>query len=96
MIGIGAVHGHQTNVYDGRVYTLRWHLDCEACAAAYRKEAGLQFDYEDGFPPLRDDWVDGCEYKWECNRWRGLYPHVIARMELTDQLREPTTHRGSQ
>lgn len=45
------------------------------------------YDWE-GFPPLRDDWIDSGEYQIECDKWRVFYPHVIARMELTDQLRE--------
>jgi hypothetical protein len=89
-IGVGNVHGFQTNVYDGAVYTLRWHPDCDACAADYRKQAGTQFDYDEGFQPMRDDWVDSGEYEFECNYWRGRYPHVVARMELTDQLRNRT------
>ena len=43
---------------------------------------------DEGFPPLRDDWCDSGEYENECNNMRGLYPHVVARMELTDQLRK--------
>jgi hypothetical protein len=78
-------YGLQTNVYDGRVYTLRWHLDCQDCWSECIK-AGIIY-CDDGYPPLRDDWVDSGEYERECNVWRGFFPHVVARMELTDQLR---------
>ena len=81
------VYGYQTNVYDGNVYTLKWHLDCEDCAHECRKLSDHNYDWE-GFPPLRDDWIDSGEYQNECNNWRGFYPHVVARMELIDQLRE--------
>ena len=80
-------YGFQTNVYDGAVYTLAWHLDCQECAHEYRKIGGMRYD-DEGFPPLRDEWCESGEYERECGWWRGLYPHVVARMELTDQLRE--------
>ena len=84
-IGIGGRYGYQTNLYDGAIYTLSWHLDCEECANEVR---GLSFDvYDDeGWGPLRDEWLDSGEYEAECDAWRGFYPHVVARMELTDQL----------
>lgn len=80
-------YGFQTNVYDGSVYTLAWHLDCQKCANEYR---AINYNYydDDEFPPLREEWCGSGEYERELERWRGLYPHVVARMELTDQLRE--------
>lgn len=45
---------------------------------------------DEGIPPLRDQWIDSGEYRYECDNWRGFYPHVVARMELTDQLRAIT------
>jgi len=83
------VYGYQTNAYDGSVYTLKWHLDCDACAAECHRLSEHVYD-DEGFPPLRDEWIDCGEYDNECNNWRGFYPHVVARMELTDQLREAT------
>jgi len=84
-IPVGTVHGFQTNKYD-YVYTIRWHLDCEDLANECRILAGEQFD-DEGWGPLRDTWCGSGEYKNECDLWRGFYPHVVARMELSDQLR---------
>lgn len=78
----GVLHGFQTNKYD-HVYTLRWHLDCEDLAAQCRDASDYE---EEGWSGLRDEWCESGEYLAECNYWRGFYPHVIARMELTDQL----------
>ena len=83
-----SVHGYQTNKYD-YVYTLRWHLDCEELASECRRLSGHHHD-DDGWGPLRDEWHDCGEYDRECQNWRGFYPHVVARMELTDQLRDAT------
>jgi hypothetical protein len=41
----------------------------------------------DGFGPLRDDLIDSGEYLEMLEMFRGRYPHVVCRMELTDQLR---------
>ena len=81
------IYGFQSNVYDGRAYTLRWHVDCAECASEWRNLVGYYYD-DEGFPPLRDEWCESGEYESECENWRGFYPHVVARMELTDQLRE--------
>jgi hypothetical protein len=81
----GTKYGFQTNKYDD-VYTLSWHLDCEELAKKCRNLCDYAFD--DGWPGLRDEWCDNGEYFAECDAWRGFYPHVIARMELTDQLRK--------
>lgn len=83
-IPVGTVHGYQTNFYD-HIYTLRWHLDCEELASECRSWDDLRDD--EGWGPLRDQWCDNGEYNFECDHWRGQYPHVVARMELTDQLR---------
>ena len=80
-------YGFQTNVYDGSIYTLAWHLDCQECANEYRATSDNYYD-DDEFPPLREEWCESGEYERELEWWRGLYPHVVARMELTDQLRE--------
>jgi len=85
-IPIGSDHGFQSNVYDGRAYTLHRHIDCGKCAAEYRNMVANYYD-DEGFPPLRDLWCE-CDYLDELTAWRGYYPHVVARMELTDQLRE--------
>ncbi|RWR28800.1 hypothetical protein D2T31_11850 [Sinirhodobacter populi] len=84
-IAPGEAYGFQNNVYDNRAYTLRWHLDCEECANETRNVSDLYGD--EGFGPLRDEWCNSGEYDAECNNWRGFFPHVVARMELTDQLR---------
>ena len=86
-IGPGERYGFQTCKYD-YVYTLKFHLDCEELASECRKLA--DFCDDEGWGPLRDQWCDSGEYESECNSWRGYYPHVVARMELTDQLRAIT------
>lgn len=82
----GEVYGFQTNKYD-YVYTLCWHLDCEELAHECRLLAGIYGD-DEGWAGLRDQWCESGEYYRECDDWRGHYPHVIARMELSDQLRK--------
>lgn len=81
----GETYGFQTNKYD-YVYTICWHLDCEELAKECRNISNLCDD--EGWEPLRDQWCDSGEYERECDWWRGHYPHVVARMELSDQLRE--------
>lgn len=89
-ISAGTVHGYQTNKHDV-VYTLRWHLDCEELAHECRILAGPDYhDNDEGWPGLREEWCEAGEYYSECDAWRGFYPHVIARLELTDQLRKAT------
>ncbi len=85
-IGIGETYGYQTNKYD-YVYTLSWHLDCDALAKECRDLMDDPWD-EEGWPGLREMWCASGEYYHECDLWRGFYPHVIARMELSDQLME--------
>ena len=82
----GTVYGFQTCKYDF-VYTLVWHLDCEAMSNEYRycDDYG---DYGDGFGPLRDDLQETGDWQSELDMWRGFYPHVVCRMELTNQLRD--------
>jgi len=82
-IAPGQDYGFQTCKYD-HVYTLAWHLDCEELATECRQIVDY-FD-DEGWSPLRDMWVESGEYRSECDGWRGFYPHVVARMELTDQL----------
>lgn len=86
-IAPGEEYGFQNIACDGSVYTLRWHIDCEECAHECRVAAGNIYG-DEGFGPLRDEWCDSGEYQNECDWWRGHYPHVVARMELTDQLWE--------
>ena len=81
----GAKYGFQTCKYD-HVYTLCWHLDCHAMALELRSIGDCHYD--DEFGPLRDELQDSGAYSHELDLWRGLYPHVVCRMELTDQLRE--------
>ena len=80
----GSRYGFQTCKYD-HVYTLSWHEDCDALSTECLRLYG--YDYEDeGYPGLRERWCDSGEYFQELDAWRGFYPHVICRMELTDQL----------
>ncbi len=85
-IAPGETYGFQTNLYDG-IYTLAWHGDCEMLASEARALSGYNYSDEE-WPGLRDEWCASGEYESECENWRGFYPHVVARMELTDQLRE--------
>lgn len=78
-----AKYGYQTCKYDD-VYTLCWHLDCEEMAQEYRDAQYLLYGDECG--PLRDDLCESEQYQAELDAFRGLYPHVVCRMELTDQL----------
>jgi hypothetical protein len=82
-IPAGETYGFQTCKYDS-VYTLSWHLDCEEMAREYRDP----YSYADeGWGPLRDDLVGSGQYQDELDAFRGQFPHVVCRMELTDQLR---------
>jgi hypothetical protein len=85
-IAPGTVYGFQTNKYED-VYTIAWHLDCEELAAECRALSGGYYD-DEGWQGLREEWCANGEYYTECDYWRGFYPHVIARMELSDQLRK--------
>jgi hypothetical protein len=85
-IEIGQEYEFEVNFYD-EVYTLKYHLDCNEMSDEYSKVSEYYFICDDGWPPLRDMMLHSGEYEQDCNNWRGLYPHVIARMELTDQLR---------
>ena len=84
-IAPGETYGFQTNKYD-YVYTLAWHLDCDELAAKCRDLSEHCYD-DEGWPGLREEWCASGEYFTECDAWRGHYPHVVARMELSDQLR---------
>lgn len=86
-IPIGATYAFQNNIYDGRFYTLFQHVDCAACARKYQMDCGHHYYDDDGCPPLRDDWLNSGAYEENCDAYRGFFPHVVARMELTDQLR---------
>jgi hypothetical protein len=60
-------------------------------AAKYRD----QYYYDDeGWGPLRDDLVESGQYDKELDAWRGDFPHVVCRMELTDQLRAALAKEG--
>lgn len=86
-IPAGTVARFSTNKTDGRVYTLYSHVDCAAAALDYFSTVGWD-NYWDGVPGLRDELCNSGEYHEEVNRMRGAYPHVVARLELTDQLRD--------
>jgi hypothetical protein len=83
-IAPGTRYGFQTNKYD-YVYTIAWHLDCEALASQVRDDCDYLGD--EGWEGLRDHWCSSGEYYAMLDEYRGHFPHVIARMELTDQLR---------
>lgn len=87
-IGYDDRHGFKVKVnrQDGSVYTLRWHRDCKECADEYRDYGDYPLLEGEDFPPLREYFLSSGMYQWELNYLRGFYPHVVARMELTDQL----------
>ena len=87
-IAPGTEYGFQTCKYD-YVYTLAWHLDCHAMGREWRRLTDA-WGSEDGYPPLRDALIESGEYPKCLNDFRGDYPHVVCRMELTDQLSEAT------
>ena len=69
---------------DDHVYTLRSHLDCHD-AAMDVVNMGHWSDYLDGVPPLSDMLSDSGEFRRECDRLRGRFPHVVARLEMNEQ-----------
>lgn len=84
-IARGEKYRYQTNKYDS-VYTLAFHLDCDALWWKYAKDAGIEtWDYDEGWPPVKDEWRDSGEFEMLCNQYRGLYPHAVCRLEYTDQ-----------
>ena len=87
MIPKGASVQYSTCKFEDRVYTLYFHPGCADCWDRYSKDAGLSpYDFIDGgYPPLQDEWGDSGEMEMLCNEYRGIYPHVIARLELIEQ-----------
>jgi len=83
----GAMHAYFTGAYDGSAYTLRSHLDCRDASIEYASAGWDDYNYE-GIPPLADMMHESGEFEDECDRMRGFFPHVIARLELTEQLAE--------
>lgn len=83
-IAPGTKHRKST-LKDDHVYTLRFHPDCEALWDQYFADADLYWaDYQyDGYPPIYDDWWESGEFENMCDQYRGLFPHAIARLELT-------------
>ncbi|QDP67018.1 MAG: hypothetical protein Unbinned3138contig1000_60 [Prokaryotic dsDNA virus sp.] len=84
MIPAGARHYFFTEKADDTIYTLRSHLDCNAASHHYTKVT--DFDCWDGVPPLSDMISDGGEFQIDCDVLRGHFPHVVARLELSNQL----------
>ena len=82
----GLPHFFSTIRGDG-MYTLRFHRDCRAATDFYMKRAGLRigdFDW-DGIPPLADMISDGGEFDLDCAMLRGYFPHVVCRLEFSNQ-----------
>ena len=86
-IPIGTEAAFFTGAMDDYAYTLYSHPDCQEAADDYFSTAWPD-DYWEGYPPLRDALMDSGEYEFELARMRGLFPHVVCRMELTEQLHE--------
>lgn len=83
----GQMHRFSTCAYEGSVYTLRQHIDCHKASDFYRKFHGLRdcdFDI-DGIPPLADMISDAGEHKLDHAMLRGRFPHVVCRLEYSDQ-----------
>ena len=77
----GSEYAFQTCKSD-YVYTITQHMDCLALGEAYRAVCGSDVaDYEDGFPPLKDEWIDSGEFSKLCDSYRREFPHAVARME---------------
>lgn len=70
---------------DGGIYVFPSHIDCNQAAWAYIGDCGPEY-FEDGSPPLYDEFSDSGEFSMLCNAYRGFYPHAITRLELTRQL----------
>jgi len=85
MIAPGETANFQTNKGD-YVYTLYTHPDCDALWDAYFKDSGLSpWDYDDGYPPLHDEWIESGEFENLCGVYRGQFPHAVCRLELNEQ-----------
>tara|TARA_R110002126_G_scaffold16615_1_gene66274 strand:+ start:2809 stop:3174 length:366 start_codon:yes stop_codon:yes gene_type:complete len=87
MIAPGEVYEFGTFKYDD-VYTLKHHPDCMAASAHYIKFHGTYYDHYEGIQPLADMISDGGEFKLDHAMLRGHFPHVVCRLELSDQLSE--------
>ena len=82
----GVSHDFATFKYDD-IYTLRWHDDCKKASEYYMEFHGLRFnDFDDGIPPLADMINDMGERDIDHSMLRGKFPHVVCRLELSDQL----------
>lgn len=84
----GERHRFSTCAYEGRVYTIRSHCDCYQASDFYRKFHGLRLcDFDiDGIPPLADMISDAGEYHLDHEMLRGHFPHVVCRLEFSDQI----------
>lgn len=88
-IAPGKSYAFQTCKSEGSVYTIMQHLDCRDLANEYRSDAGLDVsDYDDGFPPLKDDWCESGDHDALCDAYRGFFPHAVCRMEWGAQIAE--------
>lgn len=82
----GQPHEWVTLKADGDIYTLRQHIDCCAAADHYRRFHKISFWDDEGFPPLWEMIHDAGEFEIDCGMLRGRFPHVVARLELNQQL----------
>lgn len=86
-ISPGESYAFQTCIMDDSAYTICQHIDCRDLANEYRHDAGTDiYDYDDGFPPLKDEWGDSGEHDRLCDEYRGQFPHAVCRMEWSDQI----------
>lgn len=85
-IAKGERHIVNAMVNDGQAYRLRSHMDCHAAALEYIAE-GYPPDYDDGIPPLHEMIWNG-DGQRDLDAMRGHWPHVVCRLELTQQLRD--------
>jgi len=82
----GEAHRKSTCKYD-YVYSLRIHDDCEALWKQYESDAGFSFyDFDDGYPPIREEWGNSGEFQSLCDSYRGKFPGPVTRMEFHEQI----------
>lgn len=82
-IAPGTKHRRSVLKFD-YVYALRFHPDCEALWDMYSTEANVSpRDYDDGYPPIYDDWRDSGDFDQLCDQYRGFFPHAVSRLEFT-------------
>lgn len=81
----GTLHRYFVGEEGGSAYTIRSHLDCDKALLDFIADMPAS-DFWDGVPPLADEVKDSGEFEGWCREVRGHFPHVVCRLELTEQL----------